>query len=173
MRRQQAHQLALEEFEYMRIKFKNNGSVFLMTIFAIAFLAVLVSGMLQITTEEIQLMRNHIYSAQALAVAEAGLNAAFAQIREGNGCDVDFEFGDVEDGLGDISFAEGSYSIQTYDYAGSGSSSLIIVSEGTSSQGFVARVQADVSISSSCPYVIRIDNYRINEQVSGFAVNPI
>jgi len=65
----------------MKITFGNDGSVMLMAVFAIALLSVLVMGMLQMNTEEIQLMQNHIWAAQALAIAEAGLNDTFARIR--------------------------------------------------------------------------------------------
>jgi len=138
----------------MKTRQKNNGSVLLMTVFVIALLAALVMGILQLNTEEIQVMRNQIYAAQALAIAEAGLNDAFAEIRADD---------DWDDGFDDEPFAGGSYNVDVDDYAGSGSSNLTIVSEGTSSQGFVARVAADITVGTSSPYIIRIDELRINE----------
>jgi len=65
----------------MKVERKNNGSVLLIAIFTIALLSAVVMGILQINTEEIQLMYNSINAARALAIAEAGLNDAFAQIR--------------------------------------------------------------------------------------------
>ena len=53
----------------------------LITVFIVALLSAVVIGMLQINTEEIQLMQNHIFAAQAFATAEAGLNDAFSRIR--------------------------------------------------------------------------------------------
>jgi len=135
----------------MERKQKNNGSVFLMVVFVIALLAALVMGMLQMTTEEIQVMRNQIYAAEALAIAEAGLNDAFAEIR------ADDEW---DDGFDDKSFAGGSYDV---DVDGD-LPNLTVVSEGTSAQGFVARIGADVTVGSSWPYVIRIDSLRVNEE---------
>lgn len=133
----------------MRRELRNSGSVLLMVVFVVALLSVLVMGMLQITTEEIQLMRNHIWAAQALATAEAGLNDAFARIRQGN-----------DPNITDESFNGDSY---TVTIEGSWPDPNII-SEGTTSQGFVARVKADITRGgSSSPYVIRIDNLRINE----------
>ena len=41
----------------------------LMVVFIVALLSTVVMGMLQINTEEIQLMQNHIYAAEALATA--------------------------------------------------------------------------------------------------------
>jgi hypothetical protein len=120
-------------------------------VFVTALLAVLVGGMLQMNTEEIQVMRNQIYAAEALAIAEAGLNDAFAEIRADSGWTTGFT---------DKAFAGGSYTVTV-----SGSlPNLTIVSEGTSSQGFVARIAADITVGSTAPYEIRIDNLRINDE---------
>ena len=64
----------------MKTIMKNNGTVMLMVVFIIALLAAVVMGMLQMNTEEIQIAQNQIYAADALAIAEAGLNDAFAEI---------------------------------------------------------------------------------------------
>jgi Tfp pilus assembly protein PilX len=131
---------------------KNNGSVFLMTVFVIALLAALTMGMLQMNTEEVQLMRNQIYAVQALCVAEAGLNDAFAEIRADD---------QWNDGFDNKSFAGGSYTVNVNDEL----PNLMIESEGTSSQGFVARMAADITVGTSGPpYVIRIDQLRINDE---------
>ena len=128
----------------------NNGSVLLIAIFATALLSAVVIGMLQMNTEEIQVMRNQIYAAQALAIAEAGLNDAFSELRVDSSWD---------DGFTDKSFNDDSYTVTV-----SGTlPNLTITSTGTSSQGFVARVEADVTVSGLSPYIIRIDNLRINE----------
>jgi len=136
----------------MKAQRNNNGSVLLITIFAIALLSVLVMGMLQMNTEEIQLMQNQVWAAQALAIAEAGLNDALAEIR------VDYEW---DEGFEDKSFVGGSYSVEVEGDL----PNLTIESEGTSSQGFVARVAADITVdtSDSSDYTIRIDSLRINE----------
>ncbi len=135
----------------MKTRIRNSGSVFLLVVFVVALLAVLVAGMLQMNTEEIQIMRNQIYAAEALAIAEAGLNDAFAEIR------VDDEW---DDGFDDKSFAGGSYEV---DVDGD-LPNLTIVSEGTSSQGFVARIAADITVGSTAPYAIRIDQLRFNDE---------
>jgi len=134
----------------MEVKVRNNGSVFLMAVFVIALLSVLVMGIAQINTEEIQLMRNQIYAAGAIATAEAGLNDAFSELR-----------GDPNwtGPIVDEPFNDGSYDVTVTGTL----PNLAIESTGTSSQGFVARVRADVTVGSSSPYVIRIDNFRINE----------
>jgi len=137
----------------MKANTKNNGSVFLVTVFAIALIAMLTAGILQMSTEEIQLMQNQLYATQAIAVAEAGLNDAFARIRQDSSCIDDFPFTE--------SFNGGSYTVLAVEGSLPDPN---ITSEGTTSQGFVARVEADVTIGSSSPYVVRIDNLRINEE---------
>ncbi len=130
----------------MEIKHKNHGSVLLITVFVIAFLSALVMGMLQMNTEEIQIASNQIFAVDALATAEAGLNDAFSELRADPNWSAGFT---------DKAFNGGSYTVDV--------NSLTITSTGTSSQGFISRVEADITIGSSSPYVIRIDHLRINE----------
>ena len=63
----------------MKMRMKNNGVVFLIVIFAIAPLTTITVGILIMSTEELLLMDNQLYAAQALCTAEAGLNDAFAR----------------------------------------------------------------------------------------------
>lgn len=130
----------------MKVSTDNNGSVLLITVFVIAFLSALAMGMLQMNTEEIQIVQNQIFSAEAFATAEAGLNDAFSELRADTNWSAGFT---------DKTFNGGSYTVDV--------NSLTITSTGTSSQGFVGRVEADITIGSSSPYVIAIDHLRINE----------
>jgi Tfp pilus assembly protein PilX len=127
----------------------NNGSVLLIVVFAIALLSVLTIGILEMHTEEIQLMQNQINAAEALATAEAGLNDAFARIRQGN-----------DPNISSTSFYDGTYAVTA---GASTVSDLLITSTGVTSQGFTARVKADISVGTTSPYIVRIDNLRINE----------
>jgi Tfp pilus assembly protein PilX len=128
-------------------KLRNSGSVLLMTVFVVALLSALVMGMLQMNTEEIQLMQNNIYAAEATATAEAGLNDALAQIRTNAAWSAGFI---------NKSFNGGSYTVVV-----SGST---ITSTGTSAKEFVSRLETDITVTSAGPpYVIRIDSLRINE----------
>ncbi len=122
----------------------------LIAVFVIALLSALVIGMLQLNTEEIQLMQNHIYASQVLAVAEAGLNDALSEIR------ADDEW---VGGFTNKSFGSHSYTVKV----SGGLPELTIESTGKSSQGFVARVEADITVGSASPYIVRIDSLRINE----------
>jgi Tfp pilus assembly protein PilX len=133
----------------MKIKIKNNGSVLLIVVFAIALMSVLTIGILEMHTEEVQLMQNQVNATQALATAEAGLNDAFARIRQGN-----------DPNISSTSFYGGTYAVT----AGvSTVSDLLITSTGVTSQGFTARVEADITVGTTSPYIVRIDNLRINE----------
>lgn len=134
----------------MHVSAKNNGSVMLIAIFTIALLSAIVIGMLEMNTEELQLMRNQIYSVYAIAVAEAGLNDAFAEVRNNDAWTTGFTDKAFNNGLYTVTVA-GSLPIRT------------VTSTGTSSEGFIARVEADITVGDSSPYVIRIDNLRINE----------
>ena len=54
------------------IRYRQQGSVLLMTVFIIALLSTVTMGLLEMNTEEIQVMQNQVFAAQALALAEAG-----------------------------------------------------------------------------------------------------
>jgi len=130
----------------MRTRNNKSGSVLLIVVALVALLAATVMGRLQVNAEEIQLMRNHVRAAQAMAVAEAGLNDAMAQLRT----DADWR-----DGFVDKPFDGGSYRVSV--------DGATIASTGTTSDGFVARLEADVTIAADGPpYLIRIDELRIN-----------
>jgi type II secretory pathway component PulK len=140
----------------MRKQTKNNGSVFLIIVFTIALMATITMGILVMTTEELQLMQNQLYAAEAMTTAEAGLNDAFAQIRSSSSW---------TDG-----FTNKLFSVNGVNYTGTYTVTVTgtlptrtITSTATSSRGFAARVQAGVTVGTGAPYVIRIDSMRINE----------
>ncbi|MDD5328001.1 MAG: hypothetical protein PHY02_09365 [Phycisphaerae bacterium] len=131
-------------------KRSEGGSVLLITVFAIALMATITVGILEMSTEELQLMRNQVCAARAQAVAEAGLNDAFAEIRD--------------DSSWTTGFTDKSFNGDVYDVNVAGTlPNLTITSTATTSQGFVARVEADITVGTGSPYIIRIDNLRINE----------
>jgi Tfp pilus assembly protein PilX len=134
----------------MKSKRQNDGSVFVITLFAIALLSALAMGMLQIDTGEIQVMRNQIFAAEALVTAEAGLNDAFSHLR-GNSS--------WNSGFTSKAFNSGSYSVSVTGTL----PNLIVESTGISPQNFVCRIEAEITIDSGSPHVVRIDNLRINE----------
>jgi len=133
----------------MKIKQRNSGSVLLIVVFAVVFLSMVTIGILQMNAEEIQLMQNQINATEAINTAEAGLNDAFSRIRTGGDPNIAGE-----------SFNGGSYTVSA---GPSAASELLITATGTSSQGFVARVEADITVGNSNPYIVRIDNLRTNE----------
>jgi len=86
----------------MKARLRNKGVALLLTVFVVALLATVVIGLLQLNTVDIQLMSNHVFAAQALAIAQAGLNDAFAEIRDDS---------DWDDGFTDKAFGGGSYTV--------------------------------------------------------------
>ena len=123
------------------------GSVLLVVVLLVALLAAVVMGHLQVNTAEIQLMQNHTHGAEALAVAEAGLNDALAQLRQDPGWTA---------GLADKPFGGGSYTVVV-----NGST---VTSTAVTSHGFVARVEAEVTKpSEGLPSDLRITRLRINK----------
>jgi hypothetical protein len=118
-----------------------------MVVFVVALMGAIVMGMLQMNTEEIQIMRNHVQAAQAQAVAEAGLNDALAQLRLDSTWD---------DGFAGKSFGDGAYTVTC-----NGSQ---ITSVGTTDQGYLARVEADVLVAAEGPpHSVSVSSFRVNE----------
>ncbi len=131
----------------MRTSRQKAGSVLLMTVFVVALLSGLVMGMLQVNVEEIRIMYNQIRAAEALAIAEAGLNAALAELRSDP---------DWDSGFSDKTFSGGAYTV-TVDGAR-------IASVGTSATGYTARLEARVTISDTGPpHIVAIDSLKVNE----------
>ena len=136
----------------MRREKRNNGAVFLIVVFAIALLTTITVGILVMTTEELQLMQNQLYAAEAMCTAEAGLNDALAKIRTSSSW------------IPDASYTNKAFNGGVYTVSVAGTlPALTITSRSTSSQGYDANVVADVTVGTSSPYAIRIDKLRINE----------
>ena len=103
------------------------GSVLLVVVLLVALLAAVVMGHLQINTEEIQLVQNHVGGAEAIALAEAGLNDALAQLRRDPAWRA---------GYADKPFGGGSYTVVV-----DGST---VTTTALTARGFVAKVQAEI-----------------------------
>jgi type II secretory pathway component PulK len=124
----------------------NQGTVLVMVVFVTALLSAVVIGLVQINTEEIQIAQNHLHTAQAMAIAEAGLNAALAQLR-------------AKGSVGDI--AETSFDQGVYWVSVSGSS---LAANGRTSDGYVAKVTATVTThAEGPPYAVDINTFKVNE----------
>jgi hypothetical protein len=124
-----------------------SGSVLLVVVLLVALLAAVVMGHLQVNTEEIQLVQNHVGGAEALAIAEAGLNDALAQLRRDPGWRA---------GYADKSFGSGSYTVVV-----DGST---VTSTAMTSRGFVAKVQAEIARGTGdSPSIVEVSKLRINK----------
>ena len=129
---------------------KYKGSVLLIAVFVIALLSTLVIGMLQINTEEIQIAQYQVNAAKAMLITEAGLNDAFAELRDNSGWTAGFT---------NKAFSDGSYTV-----AVTGSlPNLTVNSTGIWNNSLGATIEADVTLSDSSPYIIRVDALRVNE----------
>ena len=128
----------------------NRGSVLLLVLFVLALSAALITGILQITTEEILQLRNQMELARALSVAEAGLHDAFSQIRQ----DVNWN-----DGFADKSFYDDAYTVTVSGIP----PALHLVSTGQTAQGYSARIEAWIETGATPPYSVGIQSIRINE----------
>jgi hypothetical protein len=142
----------------MNCKFKNKGSVFVVAIFVIAMLSTLVIGMLKINSGEIQLVHNQIFATQALAVADAGLNATLAEIRDDPLWDTGFVDEPVDSSP---HFAGGQYTVEV------NGNNIKVTASVNSWHSYTAIVEVDVTISADHPHIIRIDHYRTNEPSGG------
>jgi hypothetical protein len=134
--------------EPMRCNGKRKGSALLMAIFIVALLSVIVMGILEMTTSDIQIMQNHVEAAQARMCAEAGLNEAVYELR----LDADWD-----EGFEDKAFNGGTYTVPKIKKDN-------IESTGTTAKGFTCIVSAEfTALSSSPPHTIRLGALRINE----------
>lgn len=152
----------------MKRRLTNIGSILIITIFTIAMLSTLVIGILEVNAEEIQLMQSQVYAAQALALAEAGLNKAFAEIRndrdwrmamptlvELNEWGDMWKYGHIPPGGEEVE--DGFYKVG-YD------GSTVLVTAGVRSwYGYTATLQAQITVSEQYPHIIRVDNLKVNE----------
>ncbi len=138
-----------------RLVSHRKGSVLVMSVFVIALVSALVIGILQINMSEIRLTQHRVYASQARALAEAGLNAALAQIR----WDRNWTDGFQDEILaGEEKFGGGDYDVDV------NSDNLTISAAVTSWQGYTATIEAQITVSDgNSPYIIRIDNLKVNE----------
>jgi len=138
---------AIVDEKGMKLQRTRLASVLVMMVFVIAMISAVVIGVLEITTEEVQLVQNHICAAQAVATAEAGLNDAFAELRANPAWNAGFT---------DRPFDQGAYSV-----AVNGS---ILRATGTTSRGYVATMEAQVTVSpAGPPHTVTINRLRINQ----------
>ena len=118
-----------------------------MVVFVVALLSTVVMGMLEINTEDIQVMLNHVFLSEALATAEAGLEDAFMNLRLNKVWVLGFTA---------KTFNSGFYTVTV--------AGQTVTSVGTTSRGYTASIAADFSATgSSSPYTIKVNALRINE----------
>jgi Tfp pilus assembly protein PilX len=139
----------------MKRKFRNKGSILVISVFVVMLVSALVIGILQINLSEVWLTQHRVNAAQARAVAEAGLNEAFARIRiDANGTTADFG-GTVS---AEEDFAGGQYSVDVNNDI------LTVTADTNEWEGYSATLEAQITVSSgSTPHIIRVDSLKANE----------
>lgn len=138
-----------------RLVSRKKGSVLVMSVFVIALVSALVIGILQINMSEIRLTQHRVYASQARALAEAGLNAALAEIRWDRTWTKGFQNKIMSGGE---KFGGGDYDVDV------NSDNLTISAAVTSWQGYTSTIEAQITVSDgNSPYIIRIDNMKVNE----------
>ena len=122
----------------------------LIVVFIIALMSIVVMGIAQINTEELLIMTNQTNAAHALESAYAGLNDAFAELHS--------------DSSWTSGFTNKSFNSDSYTVSVTGSlPNLTLASIATTAQGYVAKIESDVTVSFLSPYIVRVDELRINE----------
>lgn len=131
-----------------RKKTKKNtkGFVLVVTIFAASILATLVIGMANLSTVDLSLIKNHLYSLQAYYIAEAGVADAIDRIQnQGTLATTDWEeFFPASPDKYTIAVAQGP--------------TTVITSTGlAATANFSRELQVEVTVSgSSSPYTVSI-----------------
>lgn len=121
------------------------GSVLLVTVFLIAFSALLVGGLLHSLTSDLQILKNHLYSTKALYVADAGIEDAIAALRSDYTWDAGFT---------QKAFPAGSSSYYTVTVVNT-HPTVVLTSTGVVA-GFERKIEAKVVIAeTSAPYPMR------------------
>ena len=134
----------------MKLRAEKSGSALLITVFTVALLATLVAGILQLATEQVQLMQNQVYAAEAAQIAEAGLNDAMAQLRTNRLWDAGFSA---------KQFAGGNYTVTVNN---ENIPNVLLVASGTNQQGYAARITAQATVGDAAPFAVRIDTLKVN-----------
>ncbi len=138
-----------------RVTSDESGSVLVLSIFVIAMMSALVIGILQVNMSEIWLTQHRAYSAQAKAVAEAGLNDALSEIRDDRTWSTGFDAKPLAGGEG---FGGGQYTVDVNgtDITSTGSIDAWV--------GYSARLEAEITVSDgNAPYIVRIDSMAVNQ----------
>jgi Tfp pilus assembly protein PilX len=134
----------------MKIKKSKTGSVMIVSVFVSALFGAMVVGIMQLNVEEAMLANNHIELIKAVAIAEAGLNDAYYNIRQNRNWAAGFT---------NKTFGGGTYSVTVTGTLPNRN----LVSTGVTGAGYKARVDADIVAGSSAPYSVKITEIRIND----------
>jgi Tfp pilus assembly protein PilX len=123
----------------------HRGVVLILVVFIVALLSAVVIGLIQVDAEEVQIARNHLGAAQAMAIAEAGFNDELARSRTSGALQA----------IPKTAFAGGTYAVTV---VGSDVTSI-----GRTADGFAARVNATVQVQSGgSPHALNIEEFKVD-----------
>lgn len=118
------------------------GSVLLMTLFLISLGSAFVIGFLQVSTTDLQIVRNHQYSLRALYIADTGVEDAIYNL--------------ILDSHWNAGFTNKAFAGETYTVTITNNypNPIIIDSVGTAGGSFQKHLRVQVTISGSKPPTI-------------------
>lgn len=125
-----------------RVIKNQRGFVLLLTTFIIALGAALIIGFLQVSTTDLQIVRNDQYATRALYIAEAGIEDALYELTLDSNWNAGFT---------NKAFAGETY---TVTLTGAAPNPRVIDSVSTVGSSFQKHLQVQVSMSGSNPAVI-------------------
>jgi Tfp pilus assembly protein PilX len=129
---------------------RKKGFILVLTLFISLILAVLVIAFLNMSSIDLNLVKNHMYSLKAYYIAEAGVADAINQIRLN---------GPLADTQWQASFPSGSS--DTYTVSVSQSSSVITSAGIAYTANFSRTLEVKVNVSGgSSPYTVSINQWK-------------
>jgi len=133
----------------MNHRIQKRGVALLLVLFAIAFIAALVSAVLQASTTDLVILRNHTSGLRALYAAHAGIGAAVAALRQNpaasNNC------------TGTLAAPDGTTC--TFQAAIQNTAPIVTVTSTGTADGFQRKIQARILVTgapTASPYPVRI-----------------
>lgn len=140
----------------MEIK-NQEGVALLMAIFALFFITLLIVAFLDITTIDLQIVKNQTTSLKALYIADAGIEDAIYELRQVK---------EWDDGFTDKPFNDGSYTVTVVVDQDIGEFYIkILTSTGTVSSGTTTAqrtIEAQTLVTGRTPgdYKVRISSWK-------------
>lgn len=112
----------------------NKGTIMVMVVYCIALFTAMMVGFLGVCTEDTLLLQNEVKYVESWYIAEAGLNDAYAQIKDNPYWN---------EGYSGKSLGKGDYTVNIYGYP----PNLTVRSLGRCNQGYPVCMETDLYLS--------------------------